>query len=112
LGMTLDQAIGDLLDNRKSPSRKCGELDNRGSHFYLAMYWAQTLAKQNEDPILKERFSQPAAELAAAEKQIIEELNSVQGSPADIGGYYRPDKVKADAVMRPSKTFNRIVEGI
>jgi isocitrate dehydrogenase len=88
LGMTLDQAIGDLLDNRKSPSRKCGELDNRGSHFYLAMYWAQTLAKQNEDPILKERFSQPAAELAAAEKQIIEELNSVQGSPADIGGYY------------------------
>ena len=112
LGITLDQAIGKLLDNRKSPSRKCGEIDNRGSHFYLAMYWAQALAEQNEDLVLKERFSKPAAELSTAEKQIVGELNSVQGSPADIGGYYRPDKAKADAVMRPCTRFNRIIDRI
>ncbi|KZS85290.1 NADP-dependent isocitrate dehydrogenase [Mycobacterium persicum] len=106
LGKTLDAAIGKLLDNNKSPSRKTGELDNRGSQFYLAMYWAQELAAQNEDQQLREHFAPLADALAKNEETIIAELAAVQGEEADIGGYYAPDREKTTAVMRPSKTFN------
>lgn len=106
LGKTLDAAIGKLLDNNKSPSRKTGELDNRGSQFYLALYWAQELAAQNEDQQLREHFAPLADALAKNEETIIAELAAVQGEEADIGGYYAPDREKTTAVMRPSKTFN------
>ncbi|KZS73061.1 isocitrate dehydrogenase [Mycobacterium kansasii] len=106
LGKTLDAAIGKLLDNNKSPSRKTGELDNRGSQFYLAMYWAQELAAQNEDQQLREHFATLADALAKNEETIVAELAAVQGEEADIGGYYAPDREKTTAVMRPSKTFN------
>ncbi|NLD70547.1 MAG: NADP-dependent isocitrate dehydrogenase [Limnobacter sp.] len=106
LARTLDEATGKLLDNRKSPSARTGELDNRGSHFYLALYWAQALAAQDEDPELQQHFSKLAATLAENEQRIVDELNAVQGRPADIGGYYFPDAEKLDAVMRPSATFN------
>ncbi|MGV0715473.1 NADP-dependent isocitrate dehydrogenase [Mycolicibacterium sp. XJ662] len=110
LGRTLDSAIGKLLDNNKSPSRKTGELDNRGSQFYLALYWAQELAAQNEDKELAERFSALADELAKNEDSIITELVEVQGKSVDIGGYYYPDAEKTTAVMRPSKTLNSVLE--
>lgn len=106
LGKTLDAAIGKLLDNNKSPSRKTGELDNRGSQFYLAMYWAQELAAQNEDQQLREHFAPLADALAANEETIVAELAAAQGEEVDIGGYYAPDREKTTAVMRPSKTFN------
>jgi len=106
LAKTLDDATGKLLENNKSPSPKVGQLDNRGSHYYLALYWAQALAAQSEDAALKAHFAPLAQSLAANEKKIVEELNAVQGKPADIGGYYKPDPAKADAVMRPSATFN------
>lgn len=106
LGKTLDAAIGKLLDNNKSPSRKTGELDNRGSQFYLAMYWAQELAAQNEDQQLREHFAPLAGTLAKNEETIITELAAAQGEEADIGGYYAPDREKTTAVMRPSKTLN------
>ena len=106
LASTLDAATGSLLDNDKSPSRRTGELDNRGSHFYLAMYWAQELAAQESDAGLRERFAPLAKALAENEKQIVDELNSVQGRSVDIGGYYSPDAEKTTAVMRPSETFN------
>lgn len=106
LGKTLDAAIGKLLDNNKSPSRKTGELDNRGSQFYLAMYWAQELAAQNEDQQLREHFAPLADSLAKNEETIVAELAAAQGAEADIGGYYTPDREKTTAVMRPSKTFN------
>ncbi|HEX7321472.1 MAG TPA: NADP-dependent isocitrate dehydrogenase [Mycobacterium sp.] len=106
LGTTLDAAIGKLLDNNKSPSRKTGELDNRGSQFYLAMYWAQELAAQTDDPGLAKHFAALAEALAANEDTIVTELNAVQGKPVDIGGYYAPDHDLTTAVMRPSKTFN------
>ena len=106
LARTLDEATGKLLDNRKSPSARTGELDNRGSHFYLALYWAQALAAQDEHPELQQHFSKLAATLAENEQRIVDELNAVQGRPADIGGYYFPDAEKLDAVMRPSATFN------
>jgi isocitrate dehydrogenase len=106
LATTLDAATGKLLDNRKSPSPKTGELDNRGSQFYLAMYWAQALAAQTEDPALAERFALLAKTLTAQEAKIIAELAAVQGKPADIGGYYWPDPAKLTAVMRPSATLN------
>ncbi len=109
LANTLDKATEELLNN-KAPSRKVGELDNRGSHFYLAMYWARALASQNEDTDLASQFSKLADELEANEAKIVDELNSVQGSPADIGGYYRPDETKITGVMRPSATFNNIVD--
>ncbi len=112
LGRTLDEATGRLLNERKSPSRKCGELDNRGSHFYLAKYWARALADQNEDAELKEIFAAPAAALEERAELIAAELIAVQGEPADIGGYYQPDKTKTDAVMRPCEQFNRIIDGI
>ncbi len=106
LAKTLDTATGKLLDNSKNPSRKTGELDNRGSQFYLALYWAQELAAQDEDRELAERFGALATALASAEDVILAELNEAQGNPADIGGYYYPDREKITAVMRPSKTFN------
>jgi isocitrate dehydrogenase len=106
LGQTLDRATGRLLEENRSPSRKVGELDNRGSHFYLALYWAQELAGQAEDPGLAERFGPLAQRLAADEETIVAELNEVQGSPVDIGGYYRPDPDRVAKAMRPSATFN------
>ena len=106
LADTLDRATGELLDNGKSPSRKCGELDNRGSQFYLTLYWAQALAAQTADPALAARFAPLAERLAADEATIVDELNAVQGRPVDIGGYYAPDPELAAAAMRPSPTFN------
>ncbi|MDC7716990.1 NADP-dependent isocitrate dehydrogenase [Vogesella sp. DC21W] len=109
LAKTLDQATGKLLDNDKSPSRRTGELDNRGSQFYLAMYWAQALAAQSDDAELQAHFAPVAAAFAAQEQQIIDELKAVQGKPADIGGYYLPDAEKTRAVMCPSATLNQIL---
>ena len=106
LAKTLDAATGKLLDTNKNPSPKTGQLDNRGSQFYLAMYWAQELAKQTENKELASKFATLAETLAANEKQIVAELAEVQGKPVDIGGYYLADASKRDAVMRPSKTFN------
>ena len=106
LAKTLDAATGKLLDNNKNPSPKTGQLDNRGSQFYLAMYWAQELAAQTEDAALAARFAPLAKELTTNEQTIVAELQSVQGKAVDIGGYYKPDFDKLDAVMRPSKTLN------
>ncbi len=110
LADTLDAAVGKLLDENKSPSRKAGELDNRGSQFYLSLYWAQALAEQTEDSELAEHFAPLAKTLADSEAAIVDELNAVQGGHADIGGYYYPDPEKTAAVMRPSKTFNAALE--
>src|SRR4051794_3572515 len=104
LARTLDEATGKLLENGRSPSRKVGELDNRGSHFYLALYWAQALAAEDE------AFAALAERLAADEDKIVAELNEVQGEPVDLGGYYFVDRAKADAVMRPSETFNAALQ--
>ncbi|WP_295983414.1 NADP-dependent isocitrate dehydrogenase [uncultured Algibacter sp.] len=109
LGQTLDDATDKLLENRKGPSRKSGELDNRGSHFYLAMYWAQELANQNIDDALKAEFTPIAKQLADNEQAIIKELNDIQGKPTDLGGYYEPDEALINHVMRPSETFNTIL---
>lgn len=109
---TLDKAIGDLLENQKSPSRKVKELDNRGSHFYLAMYWARALAEQGADPELKERFNPLAELLETNEDTIVAELNDAQGEPVDIGGYYRPNEELTEKAMRPSATFNTILATI
>ncbi|MDD3784353.1 MAG: NADP-dependent isocitrate dehydrogenase [Hydrogenophaga sp.] len=106
LAKALDAATGKLLDNNKGPSPKTGQLDNRGSHFYLAMYWAQELAAQTDDAELAAKFAPLAKELTEKEEAIVTELNAVQGKPADIGGYYKPDFAKLEAVMRPSKLFN------
>ena len=106
LAEALDAATCKFLDNNKSPSRKVNELDNRGSHFYLALYWAQALAEQSTDADLKQLFEPVAASLAENETKIIDELNDAQGSPVDIGGYYQPDPAKVEAAMRPSQTFN------
>src|SRR5271167_1181227 len=106
LGKTLDDAIGKLLDNNKGPSRKTGELDNRGSQFYLALYWAQELAAQHDDEELRKHFAALAEELGKDEDAIVAELDEAQGESVDIGGYYRPDDEKITAVMRPSKTLN------
>ncbi|MFJ2745945.1 NADP-dependent isocitrate dehydrogenase [Streptomyces sp. NPDC087440] len=106
LADTLDRATGTFLNEDKSPSRKLGGIDNRGSHFYLALYWAQELAKQTDDAALAEAFGSLAAKLAEQEEAIVSELIAVQGSPVEIGGYYQPDAKKASAVMRPSKTLN------
>lgn len=112
LAETLDQATGKFLQEDKSPSRKVKELDNRGSHFYLAMYWAEALASQEQDKGLKTVFTPIAQELKSNEGKIIEELNSCQGVKMGIGGYYKPDPVKATAAMRPSDTFNNILSKI
>src|SRR5690606_40239071 len=106
LARSLDKANGRILDEDRSPARKLGSLDNRGSHFYLALYWAQALAGQDEDAGLKAKFAPLAKALAENEAKIVAELNGVQGQPVDIGGYYRPDPAKAAAAMRPSATFN------
>ncbi|MSQ54926.1 MAG: NADP-dependent isocitrate dehydrogenase [Betaproteobacteria bacterium] len=110
LAKTLDEATGKLLDNNKSPSPKTGQLDNRGSHFYLALYWAQALAEQNEDQDLKARFAPLARTLADNAARIIDELNAVQGRPADLGGYYVADPTRAEAIMRPSATLNAAID--
>jgi isocitrate dehydrogenase len=107
---TLDRAIGRFLENEKSPSRKVHELDTRGSHFYLALYWAQTLAEQDSDNDLQARFAEVAQKLGKNEEKIVGELNGAQGEPADIAGYYRPDSVKTTRAMRPSATFNEIID--
>ncbi|MDP3701450.1 MAG: NADP-dependent isocitrate dehydrogenase [Hylemonella sp.] len=109
LAKTLDAATGKLLDNNKNPSPKTGQLDNRGSQFYLALYWAQELAAQTEDKTMAEQFAALAKQLADNEKTIVAELAAVQGKPADIGGYYMPDFSKLDTVMRPSKTLNAVL---
>jgi isocitrate dehydrogenase len=110
LGQALEKATSALLENGRSPSRKVKELDNRGSHFYLAMYWAQALAEQTEDTRLAEVFAPLARQLTENESKIVDELNEVQGRPVDLGGYYYVDRAKADAAMRPSATFNAALE--
>ncbi len=110
LGETLDTATGQLLDNGKSPARRLGSIDNRGSHFYVALYWAQALAAQTENQAVAERFAPLAAALTENESKINDEFLAVQGAPADIGGYYQPDDAKASAIMRPSETFNSLLE--
>ncbi|MGW1076814.1 NADP-dependent isocitrate dehydrogenase [Streptomyces sp. NPDC002537] len=110
LADTLDRATATFLDEDKSPTRRVGGIDNRGSHFYLALYWAQELAKQTADAELAGAFGPLAKSLTEQERTIVDELNAVQGSPADIGGYYQPDVTKASAVMRPSATFNAALE--
>ncbi len=110
LADTLDRATGRLMENRKSPGRVLGELDNIGSHAYEAMYWAQELAAQNDDPALQEKFAPVAKELEANLEKILEELKATKGKPMDIGGYYRPDPAKVKAAMRPSATLNTILD--
>ncbi len=107
LADTLDRATGTFLEENKSPARRVGGIDNRGSHFYLALYWAQELAAQSDDPDLAAAFAGLAKTLAGSEEQIAGELLAVQGSPVDLGGYYRPDPQKAEAAMRPSATLNK-----
>jgi len=112
LAKALDQANGKILDNNKSPARKVGELDNRGSHFYLAMYWAQALAGQSDDAELKATFAPVAKALTENEEKIIGELNGAQGKAVDIHGYYHPDIALLSKAMRPSATFNAAVDGL
>ncbi|KRG68239.1 isocitrate dehydrogenase [Stenotrophomonas terrae] len=112
LANALDAANGKFLDNDKSPSRKLGGIDNRGSHFYLAMYWAQAMAEQNDDAGLKARFAPLAEALTSNEQKIVDELAAVQGKPVDIGGYYRPDLAKAGPAMRPSATLNAAIASL
>jgi isocitrate dehydrogenase len=106
---TLNAATSKFLEENKSPSRKVKELDNRGSHFYLALYWAQALSEQSKDSGLQARFAEIAKQLSESEAAIIAELNDAQGHPVDIGGYYMPDEKATEAAMRPSQTFNKIL---
>lgn len=112
LADTLDRATATFLNEDKSPTRRVGGIDNRGSHFYLSLYWAQELARQTDDAELAKAFAAVAETLAANEQKIVEELIAVQGSPADIGGYYKPEKAKADAIMRPSATWNEALASL
>jgi isocitrate dehydrogenase len=112
LGDTLDRATGGVLEHNRSPLRKVGELDNRGSHYYLALYWARELADQTDDAELAERFAPLAARLQDDEETIVSELSEVQGSAVELGGYYHPDSEKAAAAMRPSPTFNAALESL
>ena len=112
LGDALDRATEKLLNEGKSPSRKVGEIDDRGSHFWLARYWAEELAAQSEDADLAATFAPVAAALAENAETIDAELLAVQGSPADLGGYYWPEEAKVTAVMRPSATFNKVIDGL
>ncbi|MFN2372063.1 MAG: NADP-dependent isocitrate dehydrogenase, partial [Candidatus Krumholzibacteriia bacterium] len=112
LAATLDQAVGQYLQHARYPSRKVHEIDNRGSTFYLALYWAQALAAQDQDPALKARFAPVAAALARDEEKIAAELLAAQGAPADVGGYFHPDDAKATAAMRPSPTFNAVIDAL
>jgi isocitrate dehydrogenase len=109
ISAALGRAVGGVLENDRSPSRKVGEIDNRGSHFYLALYWAQELAAQSDDAALAERFAPLAEKLAAEESTIVGELSAVQGTPQDIGGYFHPDAALATAAMRPSEAFNSAI---
>ena len=109
---TLDQANAKFLDNNRNPARKVGQIDNRGSHFYLAMYWAEALAEQSKDKDLQARFAKVAKELQDNEAKINAELIAAQGTPQDIGGYYLPDSVKTETAMRPSATLNAIIDSI
>ena len=109
LAKTLDQATAELLDNGKSPSRKTGELDNRGSHFYLALYWAKALAEQTEDTDLQSHFAPLYKSLSDNEKSIVSDLTTDQWHSVDIGGYYKADTKKVIEIMRPSKCFNDIL---
>ncbi|NVK26324.1 MAG: NADP-dependent isocitrate dehydrogenase, partial [Gammaproteobacteria bacterium] len=110
LADTLDKATASFLDNNKSPSRKVGELDNRGSHFYLSLYWAQELAAQNDDSELKAKFTEVAEFLTSNEATIVAELNAVQGKAMDISGYFKPNDEQGFAAMRPSATYNKGLE--
>jgi isocitrate dehydrogenase len=110
LADTLDRATGTFLEEDRSPGRKVGTLDNRGSHFYLALYWAQELARQSEDAGLAAKFAAVAQALSSGEEQIVAELLAVQGKPADIGGYYRPNAELVNEIMRPSASLNNIVD--
>ena len=112
LAAGLNAAVAGVLGERRSPGRKVHELDNRGSHFYLCLYWARALAAQDADPALRDLFAPVAVELAAKEETILAELAAAQGAPQDIGGYFRPDEAKVDAVMRPSATWNAIVDAL
>jgi isocitrate dehydrogenase len=112
LADTLDQANAKFLDNNRNPARKVGQIDNRGSHFYLAMYWAEALAEQTKDKELQARFAKVAKQLQENEAKINEELIGAQGKPQDIGGYYQPDPAKTEKAMRPSATLNAIVDAI
>ena len=112
LADTLDQANAKFLESNKSPARKVGEIDNRGSHFYLALYWAQALAAQTADKRIAEKFQKIAKDLTDNEKTIDQELLAAQGKPQDVGGYYHPDDAKAAKAMRPSATLNRIIDAI
>jgi len=109
---TLDQAIGDFLESEKSPSRKVGEIDTRGSHFYLALSWAKVLSAQVEDAELQKKFAKIAQVLGENESVIAEELISCQGQPVDLGGYFMPEFEKISKAMRPSATFNKIIDEI
>ena len=109
---TLDRATGKLMENKKSPGREVGQLDNAGTHVYETLYWAQELAMQNDDQDLKERFSPVAQKLDANIEKIFEEMNATKNQAKDIGGYYRADPVKVAAAMRPSATFNKILESL
>src|SRR5690606_23203522 len=109
LADTLDDATGKLLDNGKSPSRKAGELDNRGSHFYLALYWAEALANQTKNTDLKTQFTSVYERLKANEQTIINELNTIQGHSVNIGGYYKPNEVLVTNAMRPSNLLNKSI---
>jgi isocitrate dehydrogenase len=112
LASALDAATARLLQEGKTPSRKVHELDNRGSHFYLAMYWADALSRQTDDTELQRRFASLAADLAAAENKIVDDLIQVQGQPVDIGGYYLPELSKCVKVMCPSQTFNKLMTAV
>ncbi len=109
LASALDKANAQFLEQDKSPTRRLGGIDNRGSHFYLALYWAKELSEQNEDVQLKETFTHLAEKLSASEEQIVNELIDVQGSAADIGGYYKVDESRCTEVMRPSKSLNALI---
>jgi isocitrate dehydrogenase len=112
LADTLDAATAKFLDENKSPGRKAGQLDNRGSHFYLALYWAEALAAQNEDAELKQRFTKLAQTLTSNEAKILAEFTASEGKPTDIGGYYRPEDAKASKAMRPSATLNAAIAAL
>ena len=112
MATTLDAAIGEHLEHQRNPSRRVNELDTRGSHFYLALYWAQALAKQDNDPALKATFTEVARQMTDNEETIVQELIDCQGEAVDIGGYYRPDNDMTASAMRPSATLNAILDAI
>ena len=112
MGNTLDEATAKFLENKRSPSRKAGEIDNRGSHYYLTMYWAEAITNQSEDQDLANSFKSVYNQLAENEDTIMNELNGAQGNPVDIGGYYQPNDDKASSAMRPSATLNAAIESI